>query len=120
MVDFLIGSTRGEAVDARLGDHDAHVPSHFDAEILSAIGRLHRAGEIPVERARACLERLSEAPIARHPLPPLILGAWRRRSQLRLADALYVELAEQLEAIVVTTDAGMAAAEPRAELVSTI
>lgn len=34
---------------------------------------------------------------------------------VRLADALYIELADQLDATIVTTDSGMAAASANAE-----
>jgi predicted nucleic acid-binding protein len=37
---------------------------------------------------------------------------------VRLVDALYVELASQLDASVVTTDAGLAAASPVVDLVA--
>jgi len=33
-----------------------------------------------------------------------VLGAWARRDQLRLADALYVELAVSLGLSLITTD----------------
>ncbi len=42
-------------------------------------------------------------------------GAWNRRGNLRLVDALYVELAEQLDAPIITTDGRLTATVPRAE-----
>jgi hypothetical protein len=42
------------------------------------------------------LDRVLDAPVVRHPFAGLLLGAWERRANLRLADALYVELAESL------------------------
>jgi predicted nucleic acid-binding protein len=45
-----------------------------------------------------------DAPIERHPVRGLIAGAWARRHQLRLADALYVELAVVRGSALVTTD----------------
>lgn len=47
-----------------------------------------------------------------------MLDAWKRRANLRLGDALYVALAEAIDAPLVTTDAGVAAASGRAELVA--
>jgi predicted nucleic acid-binding protein len=47
----------------------------------------------------------------------LLLGAWARRHRLRLADALYVELAAQLECPLVTTDRRLHD-EPVADIVS--
>jgi predicted nucleic acid-binding protein len=42
--------------------------------------------------------------VTRHPLADLLHGAWDRRENLRVADALYVELAESLRVKLVTTD----------------
>jgi len=92
------------------------VPGHFDAEVLSALGRLHRANELTASEVEASLRDLAALPVERHGLETL-LGAWGRRSNLRLADALYVELAVNLGARLVTTD-GRLAAQPQVEVLS--
>lgn len=116
MVDLLVGSPIAGAVQKRLRGHELHVPAHFDAEVLSALGRLHRAGELTVHQVTSRLQRVAAAPIQRHLLAAVLAGAWNLRSNLRLVDALYVELASQLDAPVVTTAARLAAASPVAEL----
>jgi predicted nucleic acid-binding protein len=118
MVDLLTGSPVGEAVRDRLRAHELHAPAHFDAEVLSALGRLQRAGHLSPSQVKARIDRLATAPVDRHALPPLLAGAWRRRQNLRLVDALYVELAHQLELPIATTDAGMAGASPFVELLA--
>ena len=50
------------------------------------------------------LGRVVDAPVERHPVRGLLTGAWARRRQLRLADALYVELAVVRGSALVTTD----------------
>lgn len=117
LIDLLLGNELGEAVGERLSDHEMHAPAHLDAEVLSALGRLQRDGRLTAAQVRARLDRLADAPIERRLLGPLVLGAWARRRNLRLVDALYVELAEQLEGALVTTDRRLAAIAPRAELV---
>jgi len=47
------------------------------------------------------------------------MGAWLRRENIRLADALYVELAEQLDVPLITTDLRLARATPLAEAITT-
>jgi predicted nucleic acid-binding protein len=95
-----------------------YAPAHLDAEVLSALGRLHRAGEVPHVTVTAALGELSAAPIQRHPLAGLLAGAWARRENQRLLDALYSELATSLDSIpLLTTDARLARADDRAELV---
>jgi predicted nucleic acid-binding protein len=110
-------SELAEAVERRLWGHELHAPAHFDAEVLSPLGRLRRAGELSDAQVTTRLRGLSAAPVERHLLPDLVPGAWKLRHNLRLVDALYVELSTRLETSVVTTDAGMAAVHPTVELV---
>lgn len=115
MIEILLGSGRAQAIHARLRGHELHVPAHFDAEVLSALGRLERSGHLEAADAAERIERLAAAPFERHPLAPLLTGAWQRRHNLRLVDALYVELADRIEAPIVTVDSGLAAASPTAK-----
>jgi predicted nucleic acid-binding protein len=107
MVDVLLGGSLGEAVARRLSGHVLHGPAHLDAECLSALGRLSRAGHVPPATVEGQLDRLAAAPIERHPVADLLRGAWARR----------VELAESLGLPLVTTD-GRLAAVRAAEVVS--
>jgi len=120
MVDLLVGSTVAAPIQDRLRGHELHVPAHFDAEVLSALGRLQRAGNMTVGQVSTRIQRLEAAPVERHLLATLLAGAWKLRHDLRLVDALYVELAKRLAAPIVTTDAGLAAAAPAAELFPSI
>ena len=101
----------------RLRDCELHAPAHLDAEVLSGLGRLHRAGILTPRQVEARLARFARSPITRHALGPLLAGAWQRRHRLSLPDALYAELAETLQATLVTADKGLAASLPRADLV---
>jgi predicted nucleic acid-binding protein len=96
---------------------EVHAPGHFDAEVLSALGRLHQAGQMTTRQVTDRVTLVASSPIIRHPLAPLLTGAWRRRGNLRLVDALYVELASQLDTSIVTTDRGLASASRRATLI---
>jgi predicted nucleic acid-binding protein len=116
MVDLLTGQSAAELIRLRLQDSTIHVPAHFDAEVLSAVGRLCRGGELTDEDASELLGTLRRAPFSRHLLESLIEGAWSRRNTYRLVDALYVELAEQLRAPLMTTDSRSAKTYPQAEL----
>jgi predicted nucleic acid-binding protein len=118
LVDLLLRSEVGGAVEARLQDASLHAPAHVDAEILSALGRLHRSGVLSARLVTQRLEAAAEAPIERHPLPELLQGAWGRHERIRLANALYVELAERLEAPLITTDTALARSTHIAEAVT--
>jgi len=104
LVDLLLADVLGDAVAARISGNVLHGPGHLDAEVLSALGRMNRSGLIPDDAVRAMIDRMVDAPVVRHPLAGLLLGAWERRANLRLADSLYVELAESLNMKLVTTD----------------
>ncbi|MGI8727487.1 MAG: type II toxin-antitoxin system VapC family toxin [Solirubrobacterales bacterium] len=108
-VELLCKTELERPVAERLRDRRLMSPAHFDAEVLSALGRLQRAGELTKQQAEQRIEELADWPFDRRPLAPLLAGAWRRRHNLQLADALYVELAAQLGDVpLVTTDSGMA------------
>lgn len=110
MVDLLLDNEFGSAVRRRLAGHGLHAPAHLDAEVLSALGRLHRAGELEAEYVESRLRDLGAAPIQRHDVSELLIGTWSRRHQLRLVDALYVQLAVMLDLPLVTTDRRLHAA----------
>ena len=111
MVDLLLDTTASRAVQSAVRGRPLAVPAHFDTEVLSAIGRLHRAGELTDSAAHARIERLAAAPLQREPLAPLLIGTWARRDA-RLTDALYLELASVLGTVVLTTDHRLARAHP--------
>lgn len=118
IIDLVVGWALGEALERRLAGAGLHAPAHLDAEVLSGLGRIHRAGEMSAADVTRHLDTLAVAPITRHDLPGLLAGAWARRQRIRLADALYVELAEQLGAPLVTTDRALARTTSVAEAVT--
>jgi predicted nucleic acid-binding protein len=115
IVDILVGSSYAAAVRDRMANTVWHAPAHLDAEVLSALGRLARGERLRESDVRARLDLLASLPVQRQLLPPLLAGAWARRADLRLVDALYVELADQLGAPLITTDERLARATPLAE-----
>lgn len=117
MVDLLLGTGPAAALHRRFTDADLHVPAHFDAEVLSALGRLQRGGHLTARAVGSRLDHLAAAPVTRHTLESLVVPAWRRRGDLRLTDALYAALADELDLQIVTTDAALAASCRRATLV---
>lgn len=119
MVDLVARtSDRFSAVRARLTRTAMHAPAHFDAEVLSALGRMHRAGVLTGAQVDAALDELRQAPVTRHGLSSLLAGAWARRDTLRLTDALYVELAETAGLVLLTTDQRLARVWPSADAIT--
>lgn len=118
IVDLLAGTKLAAAVRTRLDGAHWHAPAHLDAEVISALGRLARAGRLADDAVAARLPLLASMPVERHLLPSLLAGAWDRRADVRLVDALYVELADQLNAPLVTTDQRLGRTTPLAEVVT--
>jgi predicted nucleic acid-binding protein len=112
VLEFLLGSTRGRLVEARLPDEpdEVQVPAILDAEVMQVLRRMVAHDLVRTERARASLEILSDMPLHRHLLPPLIPRMWELRANLTAYDAAYVALAEALECPLITYDEKLAQA----------
>lgn len=79
---------------------------------------MHRTGDVSADATAARLAAVAAAPIARR-VDDLIEGARARRDQLRLADAIYVELADRHDVRLITTDERLARTTPIAEVATT-
>jgi predicted nucleic acid-binding protein len=115
MVDYLVDSPLATRVADRITDNEISVPAHFDAEVLSALGpsAARRRTQRGAGRSACSIQRTGTFPSP----PPRSTpgGAWARHHNVPLVDALYVELANQLHATIITTDAGRSAASANAE-----
>jgi predicted nucleic acid-binding protein len=111
MTEFLLQTPLGARVEARLfrGGEDFHAPHLLDVEVLQALRRLVRAGEVRPDRARNAVEDLAAFRVLRHCHVDLLARAWDLRDNLTAYDAMYVVLAEALEATLVTCDGPLGA-----------
>lgn len=119
MVELLLGTDAGRQVARHLRGATAAAPAHLDAEVLSAFGRMVRAGEIEEEQVASRLAELARAPLTRFSVAPLLAAAWELRSNLTLRDAVYVALARWLDATLLTGDARLSRA-PRLRISVTV
>ena len=109
VVDAVCAFEEGDRVlEALDGASAAFAPAHVDAEALSALGRLDRAGDLPMISRR--IEGLRDFPVDRLPLLLLLPLAWSLRDRIAVKDALYVALALTLDASLLTTDKRLARA----------
>lgn len=112
VVEVLRRSETGDAVASAMRDAAVAAPAHLDAEVLSALGRLERAGttdSVAVDRA---LNRLTWLPVERYLIAPLVRRAWSLRGNTALRDGLYVAYAERLGATLLTVDKRLARSSP--------
>jgi predicted nucleic acid-binding protein len=91
-------------------DTDHAGPHLIDAEVLSVIQRSHRAGALDDTAATRSIDDLRAWPGERWTHRPLLERAWQLRANVRSYDALYVALAEALDATLVTLDRRLASA----------
>lgn len=104
-------SDESESVRSQLAlDTDQVAPHLVDAEVLSAIQVHHLRGVLDGTAAWQAVEDLRSWPGERWPHRPLLSRAWELRGNVRGYDALYVSLAESLQAPLLTLDRRLAAA----------
>jgi predicted nucleic acid-binding protein len=90
-------------------------------EVLHAVRRLAATGELAERAAVQVLADLADLPVTRYPHEDLIGRAWKLRASLTAYDAIYVALAEALDATVLTCDGPLSRAHghgARIELVA--
>lgn len=87
-----------------------HAPDLMGIEVLHVIRRMTINGAITSARADEIRHDLADLPIHVYPARPLLDRAWALRDNLTVYDALYVALAEALEATLLTADHALARA----------
>lgn len=98
------------ACRARLADANLQAPDLIDAELLSVLRRLVLADQLPEQHALQALTTAQQLGLRRHSCRQLWPRAWELRTNLSAYDALYVVLAEQLGATLLTADSRAARA----------
>ena len=107
----LTGGGGAEAVRERLaGDQDHAAPHVIDVEVLGVLRREHMLGRLDRTAAAQAVEDLEDWPGERFGHRSLLGRAWELRDDVRGWDAMYVALAEALDAPLLTLDGRLAAA----------
>lgn len=112
VVELLLDTVTGRRVatlieDAAMGLHAPHL---LDVEVVSALRRLVRDGSIDDEEAREAIGDLMALDLQRHSHEALLELAWDLRGNVTTYDAVYVALAEALDATFLTCDSKLARA----------
>lgn len=110
LLEFLLQTTVGARVEARLFRHrdEFHAPHLADVEVAQGLRRLVRAGEVTAARAAEAIADLTDLDLHRHPHCDFLTRAWKLRENVTAYDAMYVALAEALNAPLVTCDRPLA------------
>ena len=111
LFEVVADTPESEVVRERLAlDPDHAAPHLIDAEVLSVIETKHRTGSLDTTAAAQAVGDLRSWPGERWSHRPLLDRAWEMRTNVRTYDALYVALAEALDATLVTLDRRLASA----------
>ena len=106
LLELLLQTPLGARVEARLfrDADELHAPHLMDVEIVQGLRRLVRTGEVSSVRADEAIADLTDLDLHRHSHLDLLGRAWRLRDNITAYDAMYVALAEAIEAPIVTCD----------------
>ncbi len=109
--ELLVDSEPGRAIQRKLPQQAIWwVPEHYYVEMASVLRRAEMTGTLTAAETVDAFDRLRHSRLSRAAVRPLLSSAWSRRGNLTVADALYVVLAEELDATLVTGDLRLAAA----------
>lgn len=112
VAEVVLSGPDAERVRVQLaGDPEQAAPHLVDAEVLGVVRRVHLRREVDGTAARQAIDDLESWPATRVDHRPLLERAWELRHSLTSADALYVALAEVLDAPLLTLDKRLARAE---------
>ncbi len=122
VVEVLLRTAGAEAIEQRIfaDGETLHAPHLIDVEIVQVLRRYSAAGLLSRGRGHEALHDLADLALARYPHDILLERAWELRRNLTAYDAVYVALAEALDAPLLTRDRRIAAApghRARVELV---
>ena len=107
IVELLLDTAAGRRVSTLIDDPALalHVPHLVDVEVTGALRRIVRDGSLDAEEAEAALDDLRALDLQRHSHEPLLDRVWTLRDNVTTYDAVYIALAEALDATLVTCDA---------------
>ncbi len=122
VLDVLLGTPRAEVIQRRIfrPRETIAAPYLLDLEVVQVLRRFCRSRQIDERRGREAIEDYLAMPIERFAHEPLLGRVWELKANLTAYDAIYVALAELLNARLLTSDGRLArspAARGLAELI---
>lgn len=109
VAEVVLAGPDAEPIRVRLAaDGEQAAPHLVDAEVLSVVHRAHVGGRLDLTAAHQAIDDLASWPATRVDHRPLLPRAWELRDALSAPDALYVALAEALDAPLLTLDGRVA------------
>ena len=112
VIEWLLRSPLGQKIDRRISlpSESLHAPHLLDLEVAQVLRRFLGTRVISAQRAQEALDDLADLPLSRYPHNLLLPRVWELRATLTAYDAVYVALAELLDATLLSCDRKVASA----------
>ncbi|MBV9755437.1 MAG: type II toxin-antitoxin system VapC family toxin, partial [Alphaproteobacteria bacterium] len=112
LLEALLRTAAAASIERRLfaAGQTLHAPHLLDLEVAQVLRRYAAGGELAAPRGRDALADLSDFPLQRWPHDVLLPRVWELRNNLTAYDAVYIALAEALDAPLLTRDQRLAGA----------
>lgn len=112
VVEVILDTPAAERIGRLFFDsgESLHAPHLLDVEVAQVLRRFAVTDVVEARRARGALADLADLPIVRYPHDVLLPRVWELRHNVSAYDAVYVALAETLDATLLTGDRRLAAA----------
>jgi predicted nucleic acid-binding protein len=111
-LELLLRTPGASTVERRLfsANETLHAPHLIDIEVAHVLRRYALAGDMSAQRGHEALEDLADLSLRRYPHEVFLPRVWELRANLSAYDAIYVALAEALDAPLFTRDRRLAGA----------
>jgi predicted nucleic acid-binding protein len=114
-IDWLLQTAAGQRIEMRIyaRGESLHAPHLLDLEVVQVLRRLVREAAVSAQRADQALRDLLDLRVSRYPHFVFLPEVWQLRHNLSAYDAVYVALAQKIDATLITRDARLASASVR-------
>lgn len=112
VLEVLLRTPAASSVEARLyqAGQTLHAPHLIDVEVAQVLRRYAATNQIDAQRYRIALDDWLLFPVSRYSHEVLLPRVWDLRANITAYDAVYVALAEALDAPLITRDGRLAGA----------
>jgi predicted nucleic acid-binding protein len=118
-IDWLLQTAAGQQMEKRIYSRNESLaaPHLLDLEVTQVLRRLVRSAVVSASRAEQAIHDLVDLRIARYPHHLFLQRIWQLRNNLSAYDAMYVGLAENLRATLITRDLRLGSSSGHAAVV---
>lgn len=112
LVEVILRTPIGSAIEQRIvaSAETLHAPHLIDIETTHVLRRYVAKGSIDAKRGREAIDDVASLSLRRYGHAGLLPRVWEMRNNLTAYDAVYVALAQVLNAPLLTCDRRLAAA----------